>query len=180
MPANLSLSQPGLQQLVDTPYTYTVYGNNGSQILNQILNCTPVHSTGGQPGIYAASTAYAIDWQFSYTGSNDICTLNNVQIGLHVNQVFPDWQASNGDNSMASAWQGYISKLHAYESGHVALDQQAAQAVLNDLQDFPPTACEDISQQANAQAAADVHSYDVANANYDTNNDYGIKQGIVL
>jgi predicted secreted Zn-dependent protease len=179
-PAKLGLSQPGLQQIIDTPYTYTVYGNTGSEIISQIAQCTPVHSTSGQPGIYAASTAYAINWQFDYVGDGDTCTLSDISVGLHINQVFPAWQPSAGNNSMNASWQSYIAKLHTYESGHVQLDEAAASAVLSDLQNFPPADCDSIVQAATDKVNTDVHYYDVANANYDTDNNYGMNQNITL
>ena len=180
MPTQLSLSQPGLQQVIDSPNTYTVYGNSGSQILAQMAQCTPVHYTSGIPAILAASTAYSIDWQFDYVYNGTNCSLSNVKVGLHINQIFPNWQPSGGNNSMAASWQGYISKLHAYENGHVQLDEQAGATVLDDLQNFPPTDCTAITQAATTQAEADLHSYDIANANYDTGNNYGLNQGITL
>jgi predicted secreted Zn-dependent protease len=180
LPSAMTLSQPGLSQVIDTPSTYVVYGTNAEQIMTEISHCTPVHTTSGKVGDYAASTADYINWQFSYDANDDgLCSLDNVAVGLHVNQIFPSWQPS-GSSSLGSDWQEYIAKLYAYENGHVLIDEQTANQVLDDLQNFPPTDCDAIVQAATAIAVSDTNNGNQANANYDTNNDYGLNEGVIL
>jgi len=175
------LSQPGIQQVIDPASSYTVYGLTAPQVMSQVARCTPVHSTSGAPGTFAANTAYTINWQAGYTsGSDGLCTLNNIQVGLHINQVFPAWQPIAAAADLGTRWQSYISKLQAYENGHVQLDQTAATTVFNDLQNLPPTNCGAIAQTASNKVNADIAAYNEANAAYDSSNDFGIKQGITL
>ena len=184
LPTGIALPQTGLVQAIDTPATYFVYGNTAAQVTTQMALCTPVHSTGsgGTAGRYAASTADAISWNLSYENDGSgTCTVTSASVSLHINQVFPVWQPSSGSlASLASQWQNYSAKLHAYEQGHVALDEQNAAAILSDLQNFPPTDCASIEQAANTKARAEVTAYDAANANYDVVNNFGLKQGVVL
>ncbi|HTB49092.1 MAG TPA: DUF922 domain-containing protein [Verrucomicrobiae bacterium] len=181
LPATLPLSQPGVQQVIDPASNYTVYGLTASQVMSQVARCTPVHSTNGVSGTFAANTAYTINWKAGYTSSSEgLCTLNTIQVGLHINQVFPVWQPSAAAADLATRWQSYISKLHAYENGHVQLDQAAAATVFNDLQNLPPTDCGAIAQAASNKVNADIAINNAANASYDSNNDFGINQGITL
>ena len=181
-PAGLPLEKPGLQQVIDSPAGYTVYGNTATEVMSQINKCTPVHITSGRPGLFAATTSYAINWQVDYVpGSNGLCVTDGVRVGLHVKQVFPAWQPTDSATAgLDTSWRNYITKLRAYENGHVQLDETAAATVLSDLRDFPPTDCNSIEGAATAKAKADVSAYDAANADYDTSNNYGLKQDIVL
>lgn len=180
-PASLALERPGLQQVIDPASTYTVYGYTAEQATSQIAHCTPVRSSGGVKGNFAADTAYALNWQFNYVGSGGLCKLSDIRVGLHISQVFPSWQPEgNGNNVLASRWQKYIARLHAYETGHVQLDEASGAAVLADLQNLPPTDCNDIAKLANDKANADIHAYDLANANYDLSREFGAKQHLAL
>ncbi len=183
-PVPLAAQQPGIQQIIDTPSNYAVYGTTPAQIMAQMARCTPVHSTGtgGAPGKFAASTANAISWHVSYSDvGTGLCTITGVSVSLHINQVFPLWQPTSGSSAtLARLWQDYSNKLHAYEQGHVQLDVAAAATILSDLQTLPVTACSDIAQAANTKALADIARNNTANTNYDIVNNFGLKQGVVL
>lgn len=151
--------------------------------MDQIDQCTPVHSAGsdGPVGNYAASTANDITWVINYTDTNGLCTITNAEVTLHINQVFPQWQPTSGSpSSLNSVWQNYITKLTAYEQGHVQLDETAASSLLSDLENLPPTACSDINQVASSQADSDITKNLAANAAYDTVNNFGLNEGLAL
>ncbi|HUC88109.1 MAG TPA: DUF922 domain-containing protein [Candidatus Binatia bacterium] len=176
-------SQPGLEQVIDQPSTYTVYGNTPDQIMSEIAECTPIHSsgTGGVAGDFAASTANAISWTLNYTDNNNVCSVDSVDVTLHINQVFPNWQASaSSPASLNSTWQTYLTGLEAYEQGHAQLDEAAAAQVLSDLQNLPASSCDTIVQSANTVAEADTANNLTANTNYDLVNDYGLKENVTL
>jgi predicted secreted Zn-dependent protease len=181
LPTELKLTASGLTQTVDPASSYLVYGYTPAQIMAQIEICTPVRSTGGAPGTYVASTAYAIDWQFDYsTSASGLCSLINVEVGLHINQVFPVWETENSNPTLNANWQTYINKLHNYETGHLQLDESAATLILSDLQNLPSSNCADIASQASAQANLDISNLNLKNSAYDNNNNFGLSQGIVL
>jgi predicted secreted Zn-dependent protease len=183
LPSSITPLEPGLQQIIDTPSTYTVYGDSPSQIMSEIDQCTPVHTAGtnGAAGNYAASTANTISWSIEYTDTDGQCSITNADVTLHISQVFPEWQATGGSpSSLNSLWQNYITKLVAYEQGHVSLDETAANAVLSDLQNLPTTSCSEVNQVANSVANNDANGNLAANANYDNINDFGLNEGVVL
>jgi predicted secreted Zn-dependent protease len=183
-PISINPTQTGLVQVIDTPSTYTVYGNTPDEIQSEITACTPVDSsgTGGFAGKFAASTANVISWNFAYTDDGTgTCTISSTDVTLHINQVFPAWQPTAGTpSSLADIWQSYITKLQAYEQGHVSIDEQEATAVLNDLENLPPTSCSDILAAGDNQARLDLSNYLNENAQYDYYNDFGQKEGISL
>jgi predicted secreted Zn-dependent protease len=183
-PAALAPQQAGVQEVIDALSGYTVYGNTTTQIMAQMSRCTAVRSTGtgGTAGNFAASTAYSVSWHSSYNDNGaGLCTVGSTAVSLHINQVFPQWQATSGSSAgLAGLWQTYSSKLHAYEQGHVQLDEAAANTILKDLENLPPTACGSIAQIANTKGMADIANYNAANANYDIANSFGLKQGVTL
>jgi predicted secreted Zn-dependent protease len=184
MPTDITPTYAGLQVIIDTPSTYAVYGNTPAEIMSQMANCTPVDSAGtnGASGKYAASTANTIDWSVSYTDNGTgICSIASASLTLHINQVFPLWQPTSGmPSSLISDWQTFTTKLHAYEQGHVSLDEAGAQTVLNNIEQVSPTACDSINSVVSSIVSADNANTLTANANYDIANDFGNKEGIGL
>lgn len=183
LPAPISPTQPGLKMTVDQPSTYTVYGDSPSQITTQMADCTPVHSTGtnGVPGRFAASTANAVSWDVTYNDVNDICSIASADVTIHINQVFPAWQAPvNVSSSLVSDWQTYVNKLHAYEQGHVNLDETYASKVFSDLNAISPEDCSTIGDTVDNIANTDLAQSLSANSAYDQTNGFGQKENIDL
>jgi predicted secreted Zn-dependent protease len=83
-------------------------------------------------------------------------------------------------SSLISDWQTFTTKLHAYEQGHVSLDEAGAQTVLNNIEQVSPTACDSINSVVSSIVSADNANTLTANANYDIANDFGNKEGIGL
>jgi predicted secreted Zn-dependent protease len=183
LPSSISPTGSGLSIQVDQPSIYTVYGDSTTAIINQMADCTPVTSsgTGGSPGKYGASTANAVSWSVSYSEAGDTCSITSVGVTIHINQVFPSWSApSDASTSLTAAWQAYIAKLHAYEQGHVNLDELWAKNVLNDISAIQPGNCDSIDQTVNATARNDLSNSLAANSNYDQVNDFGNKEDVNL
>jgi predicted secreted Zn-dependent protease len=169
----------GLTIIFDSPSTYTIYGNTVSQIETEMISCTPVTSsgTGGFVGKFAASTANDMSWQVNFNSDgNGICSISNASVLVHINQVFPKWQATSGATAGLSAqWQGFINELVTYEQGHAKLDEQGATTLLSDLENFPATSCATINQSLNTKAQADINITLAENTAYDKTNDFGPK-----
>jgi len=184
LPTVIDPEVPGLQTQVDSPTTYTVFGDSTDEINAQIAECTPVQSSGtdGFAGRFAASTSNTISWKFGYSEIGpDSCKISYVAVSLHIEQVFPNWQPTSGQNpELTEQWQVFITKLHGYEEGHVTLDEQSAEKILTDLVNFPPTACENISAAGNNLAQLDMDNNLTINTNYDISNDFGNKEGVSL
>jgi len=177
----VSASQPGLHQNIIAPAHYTVYGNTVAEINNQINSCTPVTANSDE-GRFAASTDYAIAWNFNYqSGSDGLCHINQVSVGINVTTVFPNWQSTAGVTAgTAASWQRFISSLNTHENGHIQLDTQYAQQILNDLQNYPATDCASIVSAANGRANLDLALLDQANNDYDAYTNHGATQGATL
>jgi predicted secreted Zn-dependent protease len=183
-PSAIPPNSPGYLQVVDAPDSYTVYGNTPEHILDEIAECTPISTSGtnGTTGKYAAATADTIAWSVSYNSAvGNICTISNVEVTLHIKQVFPSWQASDGtNNGLKLLWQTYLSKLKAYEQGHVNLDEQSAVKLYRDLSSTIPTNCSQIDAVVNQTVNVDIANNNLINTRYDISNDYGFKQGVIL
>ena len=180
LPSQIDLTNAatGLTQVVDTPQYYTMYGISGSQITQQISNCAPHVSN--VAGTYAAYTSYVINWQYSYTDNGiGMCTLSDAKIGVHINQIFPKWQ-SNASANLTSQWQAFMSGLVVHEQGHVALNEQYAQTMLNQLQNFPATSCSTVSAAVNAQMNGDLTALNNAHQAYENQTNYGATQGAIV
>jgi predicted secreted Zn-dependent protease len=177
-PVSLSSSQPGLIKALQTTGTYTIYGNDVSQINNQMFSCSPVAIGNSH---FAASTDYVISWNFGIrSDGTDSCTLTDVRVGLSIGQTFPAWQATARNPAVTAQWQRFISNLTTHENGHAQLDSQYAQTLLATLQAFPAAHCGDISALANARAQSIVADLNRANDAYDAVTNHGSTQGAVL
>jgi predicted secreted Zn-dependent protease len=184
MPTVLAATAPGLNQVIDDPSTYNIYGDTTAEVNSQMYTCTPVHSTGtgGSAGNYAASTAITLAWNISYNENPDgLCILISANVISHINQVFPNWVATSGSPaSLSVQWQNYITKLHSYEAGHKSLDEQEGSSVYNDLVSMPAISCDTINQAAQAIFSQDTAKYNAANSAYDISNQFGLKEDVSL
>jgi predicted secreted Zn-dependent protease len=173
-----------LNQVIDDPSTYNIYGDTTAEVNSQMYTCTPVHSTGtgGSAGNYAASTAITLAWNISYNENPDgLCSVISANVSSHINQVFPNWVATSGSPaSLSVQWQNYITKLHSYEAGHKSLDEQEGSSVYNDLVSMPAISCDTINQAAQAIFSQDTAKYNAANSAYDISNQFGLKEDVSL
>ena len=95
--------------------------------------------------------------------------------------ILPAWQpGGSAAAGLAGNWQNLIASLTVHENGHVAIDQQYANQLLNDLQSLPATACESLAASVATKAAADIAVLNTANAAYDAATNHGATQGAVL
>lgn len=158
---------------------YTVFGNTKSQIAGQIHSCSPVVSGGAR---YAASTDYVINWTFQF--QNDAtgnCLITTANVGVGIGTILPSWQSTPTTSAGTPAsWNTFIANLDRHEEGHASLDRQYAGQILNMLQNFPLTSCDNIQSDANARAKAIVTQLDQANEQYDAITQHGTTQGATL
>jgi len=183
LPIDLSDKANGLTQVTDTPTYYRVYGNTAAQIKAQLLRCTPLSSSiASENGSFAARTGSALSWQYSSTpDGTGTCRISNVKVGLHLNMILPLWQPTGSAvDGLAGSWQNLISNLTIHENGHLALYQQYASQLVNDLQSLPAVSCESTAASVASKSAADVAALNTANADYDTSTNNGVEQGVVL
>ena len=182
-PLNLASSANGLTQVVDPAVYYQIYGNSSAQIHSQVQRCAPGPSATSSAGAdFAAETSYNLVWQYSSTDNGTgLCNISNAKVGLHINMVLPQWQpTASATAGLAGSWQGFASGLLVHENGHVAIDEQYAGQLLNDLQDYPPAPCASIGAAIQAKLNADVAALNAANDAYDARTGHGVTQGAIL
>jgi predicted secreted Zn-dependent protease len=181
LPAALALSdQPtGLSQVIDSTTYYQIYGNTSAQINAQLQQCPALTLASGS---FGAATGGNVSWHYAWiSNGNGTCTISAVKVGLHTNMVLPAWQpTSAASDGLAAQWQNLISNLVHHEDGHVAIYQQYAHQLLQDLQSLPTASCIDIDAQAKAKAAETIAAMNVANSTYDTHTHHGVSQGATL
>lgn len=177
-PQDLSNSPLGLTKTVDQPTYYQVYGNSLSALRTAITNCQYRKAAGS----FHATTAYQLNWRYTATAAgNNQCTLSNVRVGLHINQLMPLF-IPNGTTptSVTSSWNAYTTNLGIHEAGHVDIDTQYADKLLAALQSMGSVDCSLISRQAQTTIDSYVAMLNAANDLYDSRTNHGATQGATL
>lgn len=176
---NLTTAPAGLTKQIDAPTPYRIYGNTANTLRSQVKQCAP--KTTGDAAEFTAETTYQLTWQYDYINNGGTCTVTNAKVGIHVMQVVPLWQPTTAAQAgLASQWQTFMNNLMTHENGHLALDVQYAQTLLDDLNHFPPTPCDQLAQSIKYVTDHDVATLNQANDNYDATTDHGATQGAIL
>jgi predicted secreted Zn-dependent protease len=174
-PSELAMTTPGLQQLVDTPTTYTVHGTTSGDISNQLRRCAPSNSE----GTFSGTTSYWLGTRYSYRLTpTATCQLTDITVAVHVTQVLPRWQDSAG-SAIATKWEIFERNLVLHENGHTAIDIAQAQTLLSELAAMPDMPCDTIAGAANTITANRLAALDRANDNYDAATNHGASQGAI-
>jgi predicted secreted Zn-dependent protease len=179
LPSALDLSgaSAGLTQQVDAPAHYQIYGNDDSTVRAQIAQCAPKMGSGE----FTGDTSYTINWQYNYSANGDACTLSNAKVGVHINEVLPNWYGSTAVSAgFVAKWQAFMSGLTTHEQGHVSLDLAMANTMLAQLQTFTAPSCETIVSVVNIQMQNELATLNAQNENYDTQTNHGATQGAIL
>ncbi len=180
-PVDLSDTADGLKQVVDPPKLYQIFGDTSDALRTQIRQCAP--KSGGQAAAeFTAQTNYQLTWRYDYAEiGNGRCQVTNASVGLHINQVIPQWTApSAASPKLASQWNDFMQALTAHEQGHVSLDLQYAQMLLGDIKNFPPTSCGQMPESIRHLTDTDANQLIQANDNYDETTNHGATQGAIL
>ena len=166
----ISLDHPGISELMDNPQYYQVYGYTRSEVYRQMNMCMPIQESG--QGI-VASTSRTINWEFVQTSSETKCVIKNAAVGVHISQMYPNWNNSPyAVSTYSNRWQSFMNDVTAHENNHRDLDIQFANKILYDLQNMDATDCSSIVQMAQNIANADVMALDQANKLFDSNTDH--------
>jgi predicted secreted Zn-dependent protease len=177
----LSDGSAGLIQQIDQPSFYQIFGNTSDSLRSQVRECGP-KSSGQSTAQFAAETNYNLTWRYQYVGDGDgLCHVTNASVGIHINQVMPFWHPASGASSkFAAEWNTFSRNLTTHENGHISLDLQYAQTLLNDLQNFPSTSCDQLNESVRHLADSDSNLLAQANDNYDSSTNHGATQGAIL
>jgi predicted secreted Zn-dependent protease len=172
-PAPLTMTAPGLQQVVDSPTTYRIYGASTAAVAAQLRRCAPVSAEGN----FSAMTSYWIGARYGFTRpSADTCQLSSITVAVHVTQVLPTWQNS-GNSALAAKWSAYEHNLTIHENGHTVINISQASTLLDELSQIPAQPCDQIAATAKAVMSARLAALDKANDDYDASTGHGATQG---
>jgi predicted secreted Zn-dependent protease len=175
MPAALPMTAPGLQQLVDTPATYTVHGTTNGDIAAELRRCAPTSSD----GIFSGATSYWLGAHYSYNLTPAAtCKLTDITVAIHVSQVLPTWH-DTASSELTAAWETYERHLVLHENGHTIIDIAQAQTLLDELTALPDMPCDTIGNAASTVTANRLTALDQANADYDASTGHGASQGAI-
>ena len=178
---NLTNTGGGYTELIDSPAYYRVYGDTAAQIKAQLRQCPAVPAVGGGDS-FAAVTSGEITWQYtSNAGSNGLCTMNSVKVGLHTRMILPEWHATGAAASgLAAQWQRVVDGTTVHETEHVHMYQQYAKQLLSELVSMPATDCASVEASVKNKTAAVIAALDAAQAGVDHRTGHGVTQGAVL
>ncbi|QQS19732.1 DUF922 domain-containing protein [Candidatus Saccharibacteria bacterium] len=179
LPAAVALGSaaPGLSQQIDAPTYYTVYGSSVSSLRKAVTNC-PLRKAAGA---YHAATAYQLNWAYTPTVTNGFCSITDVKVGLHVNQLMPAFSPGNAISpEVASAWDSYAHALKTHEDGHAAIDTNYATRLTVALQNLGSIDCNAMTSQVQTVIDSYVAMLDTANELYDAQTNHGATQGAIL
>ncbi len=178
-PAVLTAAVSGLQQQIEAPQYYQVYGYTAADVQRQLFNCSPFSDKDGK---FAASTNYSINWRVSYVGDEQgQCKISSAVVGVHVAQIMPHWNDSSyAMPGYAGRWQTFVNNLQTHEDGHRDLYLAYAAQLLQDLQALPTNNCENFMSYANSRANADLSQLRQADEAYDQRTNHGASQGAVI
>lgn len=167
----------GLNAVVDTPAYYQVYGDSVAELRDAIENC-PLRA---KVGAYHAVTTYQLNWSYTPTVSNGVCSMHNVRVGLHVNQYLPLFTPSPSTPvSATAAWNAYYTSLKAHEDEHASIDREYAQQLATALQNIGSLDCTTFATQVKTTIDSYVTMLNTANELYDATTNHGATQGATL
>lgn len=180
LPSSLNPSSyaDGVHIKIDSPQYYNVYGTSVDEIWRQIARCTPVHHGSER---FAANTGYNLSSYYGYTTNGDgTCSMTQVSVGLHVNQVYPKWVNTGSSSKVAAAWNSFITHLRTHENGHISLDKRYAYELYNGLKAIQDVDCHDIRGVINGKVQKVTKKLTSANDGYDHKTNHGATQGAVM
>jgi predicted secreted Zn-dependent protease len=177
-PISLSNKPEGLTYVNGGTSYYHVGGSTVTAIRTALNRCAPALDGSGD---YLAYTNYTVSWSYAITtGKNNVCTLSNVKVGLHVNQLLPSLLKKTSEpRSIQHKWDTFRIALHTHEDGHTAIDLTQAKGLLSKLQKLS-TSCGSVAASGQAVTTRASNSLITANAKHDTDTDYGRDQGAIF
>jgi predicted secreted Zn-dependent protease len=172
-PSPLTMTTPGLQQLIDAPTSYRVYGNTNAVVASELRRCAPVSTDGS----FSATTSYWLGAHYGYSLTpTGACQLSDITVAVHVSQTLPSWQ-DNDSGDLAEKWAAYEHSLVMHENGHTIIDISQAGILLEELSGLPALPCDQIGAAAGTMMTARLAALDKANDDYDATTRHGAAQG---
>lgn len=169
---------PALTTVIDDTGYYQVYGSSIQQLRAQVQACKYRTAVAGD---YHAITARQINWSYSISQTDNVCTLQNLHVGLHIAQLLPTFVAdSTTPASVAAIWNTYAANLAAHENGHVAVATRYAEGLVAKLQAIGPMQCNLFKTQVEVTISTELTMLNAEDTLYDAQTGHGATQGAVL
>lgn len=179
-PAGLSLdsSSPVLTKLIDNTGYYQVYGSSIAQLRSAVMSCKYRVAVAGS---YHAITARQINWSYATAHDGDLCTLQDLHIGLHIAQLLPTFTpTATTPASVTAAWNTYAANLATHENGHVAIATRYIEQLTAELQAIGPMRCDLLKSQVATMINSELTILNTEDTLYDAQTNHGATQGAVL
>lgn len=176
-PLSLSGAAQGLTSQIDTPTYYNVYGASLPAIRDAITNC-PLRKAAGA---FHATTAYQLNWAYTPVAEKGVCSIKDIKVGLHVNQLMPAFSpGSTVSSEVRSTWDAYSRALQTHENGHTAINTDYAARLTTALQNLGQMDCSTLTQQVQTTIDSHITMLNTANELYDAQTNHGATQGTIL
>lgn len=173
----LSAAPNGLTTIVDEPTYYHVYATTLPGLRQAVEGC-PLRQAAGE---FHAATTYKLNWSYTPAVTDGTCHIENVKIGLHINQLMPAFSPGNAISpSVASTWDAYSQALKTHEDGHTALDIQYAERLAAALSGVGNMECGVLTRQVQTIVDSHLAMLNTANELYDSQTNHGATQGAAL
>lgn len=177
-PAALDLSNAaaGLNVQDDERHYYSVGGQTPGQVRRAFGDCHGLPAV--MEGPYHATTRYTVNWTFvvSPLGNSGSCRLDNIRVGVHINQILPVFPDAQNNGQLAA----YRAALQAHEDGHKTITIDHANRLTDALRNTPALPCAMLRAQTDVTTQSYLQLINGANASYDSRTGHGATQGAVL
>lgn len=173
---DLSNTAPGLTVRADEEQYYTVYGQTPEQVRTALQHCQGLSAV--VQDNHHATTRYTLNWMFvvSPLGNSGSCRLDNIRVGVHINQILPVFPDMPADSRLAN----YRLALQAHENGHKTITLDYANRLTDALRQTPALPCSMLHAQTGVTTQSYLHMIEAANTLYDSRTGHGETQGAVL
>lgn len=170
----------GMPSAVQVTSAISYYDVEGADIRALLTSLRQRGPSDGH-GTWAASTSWVFRW--SYQPSVDAaCRVQLARVNLDLAYTYPQWNApANAAPNIATAWQGYLSRVELHEHGHRDIAEAAANDLARTLEALPAQpSCEALADTARATATELLARHAQAQVAYDRETGHGATQGAVL
>lgn len=180
MPETLSLgtNSPALTKVIDATGYYQIYGSSLAELRSSIQSCPYRAAVAGD---YHAVTARQINWSYSTSQTGNVCTLQDLHVGLHMAQLLPAFTPDTSTPaSVAADWNTYAANLATHENGHIAIATEHVEQLVTKLQAIGPIRCDLLRSHVATMIDAELTILNTEDALYDSRTNHGATQGAVL
>jgi len=168
------------QPTIKTTYHYyEIKGSSEEELRSQLDSLGP-----GNPdeGHFDAHTDWQVTWSYPYSQKRDKCSIGRIDIQVEITFTYPRWNPPpNAPEDLKEKWSHYLMSLQMHEEGHKDIGIEAANIVLEMLNNLPafPT-CNELEETADSKAADILAEFRTKEESYDQDTNHGRNQGAIF